>query len=272
MKKNAIDLDSVMDRVRASGGAIHDWYSGLDPAVQKTLIGGAVGAGTGATLLGLRRALSEKDPDERSGVTGKALTGALLGGLAGSAIPLGLSMFHGDIKAPGEPEPGAISSAVSGTVNGSLRHWPTMLGGALGGTAMARKYKGLIGGLMQGPSAGHVENYILSRIKDGTMSMQDALSVLNDHGINGISGLSNAKASQLRNVFGGVGKKKGLTGSVRYGDLTKRIFHSKGKIFKYLRRPSLHGLTNIKDPRVKLLATVLGGLGVGGAIEHSMRS
>lgn len=265
-----VDMSGVADAFRNAGGRISDGisgigrqasdlYSSMDPNARAVLMRGLLGAGAGATALGLTHAMSPRDPDERAGGTARsALLGALLGGTAGVALPAGYRMLRGDIKFPGESRTGPFENISNKVLGGATSNYGAITGGTLAGLAAARKNKGLIGGFMQGPTASTVKDML-------------AKSTLDPQKAENLAGVlkPGVTARQLRGVANAA-----MMGDVDYRSLTK--FHKMpwlkkvplvGRHLKGIRLPALKALKNMKDPRVKLLAAILAGVATGKVIQ-----
>lgn len=139
---NVKSAQDIMEMLRRAGGAIKDtannsgnslaaWYQGLDPEVRNTLMRGLVGAGAGAALTGGISALTPRDPDEKGGILGSALTGAMLGGTAAAGLPIGLKMLKGDITFPQEKPKPVVDKATDALLAPFLRNAGMTAGGVL---------------------------------------------------------------------------------------------------------------------------------------------
>jgi len=147
-------------------------------------------------------------------------------------------------------------------LGGAARNYGAAGGGALGGILAARKHKGLIGGFMQGPSGGTVKDMIV-RSTVGAAEQNRLASLLRP-------GISSGALRDLAN--------SASLGDVQYSDMTKRIGKVPSMLSKVphisklrgMRVPVLKSLKNFKDPRVKLLAAILGGATVGGLAQSGL--
>lgn len=282
------DVDSILSKLRAAGtaakdtastasGQIRDYYNKVAPDLKDKIIagvlgddsggralrGGLIGAGVGATALGLAHAMNPRDPDERRNIPRHALIGALLGGTAGASIPLGKDMLDGTLRFGNEPTIGLIDSLSANAGRSAVHNYGATAGAVGGGILGARRYKNLIGGIgLKGPSASHVAGLLKTNpaLSDATRAYWYSKLV---------PGVSQ---ETVRNVAQ-IGRPE-----LVYKNLTKPMLSAKtlaglprtGKYLKYLKRPSFRGMTNFKDPRVKLLATILALTAAGTVVQKGV--
>lgn len=272
-------------RISGMGNAVGNWYNNFsrnNPELKNTLLRGLLGAGTGATALGLSHALSARDPDERSDWKQKALLGALLGGGAAIALPAGIRMLQGQIKAPGESGAGLLESGVGGVLGGAVSNPAMVAGGTLGGLATARKYRGLLGGpTLKGPSAKGVWDLLQQRLKEPG---SDVPGILRRAGMSPSATMSQMGAAgqdTLRKIVGGTVVRGKYHGGLQPGVQYSTFFNNL-KTPDFLRKiphmpktlplkPVWSAFKNFRDPRVKLIASILGGIGAGALAQKAVK-
>jgi hypothetical protein len=138
MTKQA-DMTQILSDLKAKalrGGAdISKWYANLDPTVRHSLIGAA----GGAALAGGIAAATPRDREDKGGVVGPALLGALLGGAGGGLLSYGANLSSGN---PGwwlGPNRRPIGARIfENTVLAPLAWHPLMFAGGIGGAWKAR--------------------------------------------------------------------------------------------------------------------------------------
>ena len=138
-------VSQVPGMASQAGGAIKDWYQGLNPDMRNTLLRGLAGAGIGAGVTGGLASMTKHDPEEKHPVLGPALMGALLGGGAGAAIPYGLKLLSNEAQLPGERTQPVGSRLAEGVMTPLLTHPATTIGGALGTGALMRAFSKIKG-------------------------------------------------------------------------------------------------------------------------------
>ena len=118
------------------GGKLSGWWKAIPDEAKKNLLRGTVGAGTGA-LLAHTLAGGFSDKEYRPGMA-PALLGALLGGGAAVAAPVGMRMLSGDIKfAPKTSKP-IVDRAADATIGGVAAH-PGATAGAVGAGIVGKR-------------------------------------------------------------------------------------------------------------------------------------
>lgn len=124
-------LQSGLSNVTSNLGK---WWSNLPADTKKTVMRGLAGAGGGALLMSLLSGRS-KDKEYKPGIS-PALLGALLGGGAAVAAPLGYKMLTGDVTfgKPSSFEP--VEGLADAVVGGAVAN-PFLVGGALYGSHYA---------------------------------------------------------------------------------------------------------------------------------------
>lgn len=101
MKKQA-DLNSLLggmgDRLSDASSSLRNMYQHLDPTLKNTLLRSLAGAAVGGTVTGGIAAMTPRDKEDRRGVVGPAMLGALLGGGTAAALPIGMKMLGSGIR------------------------------------------------------------------------------------------------------------------------------------------------------------------------------
>lgn len=308
------DMSDIGDKIRSmgrglgnaastAGSKLSDFARNMSPETKQQLLRAALGAGAGASALGLTYAMSDRDPDEPNRWKSKALLGALLGGGAAVAIPQGLKMMSPAGRFKGESEQGPISNATDAVGRAAVSNIGAV---GAGGWMLHKQIKnngGLIGSDMGGPTAAKLQqiwNSAEQPVRDGVRGIRPNLGdpisraemTLDDLRLSSAEApdFKNMKAPERRRMFNDFGKNYGGSkipdGVIEhnYGDLTKshtlnvpkaKIQSALGRVpylgdlsrripetvkFRTLAR---QGMTNFKDPRVKMLAAVLAAAGGG---------
>lgn len=308
------DMSDIGDKIRSmgrglgnaastAGSKLSDFARNMSPETKQQLLRAALGAGAGASALGLTYAMSDRDPDEPNRWKSKALLGALLGGGAAVAIPQGLKLMSSDGKFRGESKNGPVSNAVDAVGGAAVGNIGAV---GAGGWMLHKQIKNngsLIGSDMGGPTAKKLQeiwNGADQTVRDGVRGIRpnlgDPLSraEMTADDLRRFSmdapDFKNMDAAARRKMFNDFGKNYGNSkipdGVIEhnYGDLTKsrtlnvpkakiqsvlgRIPKSQGLLSRIpetikLRMLSRQGLTNFKDPRIKMLASVLAAAGGG---------
>lgn len=139
IKQSQFDASSLLSGLRdagtAAGSGVSNWYSSLNPEVKNTVMRGLLGAGAGATALGLTHALTAENPTDTKR---KAMLGALLGGTGAVALPAGVDILRGNITMPGEPELGPMDRINTGIAT-AIGENPLVIGGGVAGGVLGRK-------------------------------------------------------------------------------------------------------------------------------------
>jgi hypothetical protein len=130
-------LAGLKDKASRGGADISKWYARLDPAMKATIQRGLIGAAGGAALTGGIAAATPRDPEDKGGVVGPALLGALLGGAGGALLPYGAKMLSGGAGA-GDTNKRPMGARAFETVTAPLAWHPLMFGGGIYGAAKAR--------------------------------------------------------------------------------------------------------------------------------------
>jgi len=128
-KQAQLDLSKVKDGLSSMGGKITDWWGAVPDEAKKTMLRTAIGAGAGG-LLAHTATGGFGDKEYRPGIS-PALLGALLGGGAAFAAPMGMKLLKGDIRFA----PKAVRNPVDAGLNaagGAMLHNPATTAGLAG--------------------------------------------------------------------------------------------------------------------------------------------
>jgi len=236
----------------------------MDPELRATILRGLLGAGAGATALGLSHALNPRDPDERGGIGRKALLGAILGGTGAVAIPTGLKMLGGGIQLPNEKRTGPMEGVISSGAGALARNYGAAAGGIGAGALAHRANKGLVGGFLQGPSAAKVQDMI-ARSPLSNAAKQRLNTKL-------VPGISSRTLRDLANRANPDLNYINFTKKVR----APRFFDKIPMAPRRVRVPTRSGLKaltslrSLRDPRARMLAAIAAGLGVGAIAQRGV--
>lgn len=210
-------LQSGLSNVTSNLGK---WWSNLPADTKKTVMRGLAGAGGGALLMSLLSGRS-KDKEYKPGIS-PALLGALLGGGAAVAAPLGYKMLTGDVTfgKPSSFEP--VEGLADAVVGGAVAN-PFLAGGSLAGAGYAAKNL---------PFARNITKSLEDRLKNGTITRkqyEDALKTLKSE-------------SKPFSLFSGVKFKDPKT----YQNIFSNVQTAPGRASDFLFNPSKR-LANVRD-------------------------
>lgn len=120
------------------GAKLREWMDS-NPELVNTIVRGLAGAAVGGAATAGLSALTPKDPEDKGGIRGSALTGALLGGAGAALLPLGLRTLKGQsgLMLPPQPKRPLVSRAVEGAVINPVVNNPLTTVGAGIGTIKA---------------------------------------------------------------------------------------------------------------------------------------
>jgi hypothetical protein len=122
--KTAIGLSDI-------GGQIAGMYQSIPEDVRATALRGLLGAGAGAGALGLTHALTPRDPDEESHLGRRMALGALAGGGLAAAAPLGKDLLTGAKRFMDEQGRGPLEALLGKTVGAAGSQFGALAGGGL---------------------------------------------------------------------------------------------------------------------------------------------
>jgi hypothetical protein len=134
--KTAGIMDTIGERAADAGAGLKDWYGSISPDVKKSLLGGLIGAGTGAAALGGLAAATPQDPENKKSITRQALLGAILGGTSGAALPAGLGILGSGVRFGGEGgKPVGSRIADRAVIEPAMRHPALLAAGVYAGAS-----------------------------------------------------------------------------------------------------------------------------------------
>lgn len=138
------DIKGILQKRADVGTQLSDWYNGISPDVKHTILHGLAGAAIGGGITGGIAAATPQDPEERHGVMRSALLGALLGGTAGAALPLGIKTLTSGVRFSGESKKPAIGHLTDSALHHTVFQHPGMTGlGLLAGIGKDGRFKNI---------------------------------------------------------------------------------------------------------------------------------
>lgn len=226
-----------------AGNSIADYYRNMDPTKRQDIMRALMGAGAGATALGLSHVLGTRDPEDRSTWGSKALMGALLGGTAAYALPKGMQLLRGQAKLPNEQDVGVAETGLNAGLSGLAKHPGAVAGGAIGGLKAYKHYAPWL------PTKANLFKQI--NAAKGNRAA-DAVNLTR--------GWRTAPNQTIQDIINGLSKQQ-----IREGMTT--MSGPGGFRYAGLRTP----LRAFKDPRARLLAAILGSAGLGYGVQKGLQ-
>jgi hypothetical protein len=275
MKSSQWDLSGITDQLKQMAGsvgsrvsgatdAVKNWYGQQDPNVRATILRSLIGAGTGATALGLAHHMGTQDPDDRTTWKQKALLGALLGGTAAAAIPMGWNYLRGKQRLPEETPSGFLETGLDRMLDFGARNIGGVAGGVAAGIPAVRHYGNFVGGL-RGPTKAHLTAEMakpipINSLYDMEMRNQALAKALGARMLPHPT-IPDVQVPDVNEIKPLMLKMPHRASNIREAMKTFRPgydYMTRGRGFK----------ANFKaipgDPRVRLLAMILGGSALGG--------
>lgn len=269
---------SASQLLSGTGNSIADYYRNMDPTKRNDIMRALMGAGAGATALGLSHAFSTRDPEDRSTWQSKALLGALLGGTAAYALPKGMQLLKGQVKLPNEQDVGVAEKDLNSTLSALVSHPGLTAGGVAGGMWGAKHYAPWL------PSKFNLQKHLFG-IAERTPKQLDAYIPRGTRIGDAVNGMSKVDVRDALSRLS-AGSRDYLTYGNRQvapgwlSNLSQKRVIGKplSALFKIRQELPASGLTGpgswswlkptlrgnvLKDPRARLVAAILGGAGAG---------
>lgn len=239
------------------GNQIVEWWRNLPEEQRNTALRGLVGAGGGALLMRLLGGRN-RDADARGGVLSPALMGALLGGGAAVAAPMGYKMLTGDTRFGKPPRRGPIEYTSDKVVGGALTN-PFLAAGGAGGLVYGAKNLPSQRNILKGLSKGVADSTVTAK------EMADAKKVLSKY----------TPFKGTGTAFSNVKRPKSFRGLKALGKQTGSAFRNLGEeTYKHLFDPQMAGrssrqISNIRDlAKLRHPGLILGGAALGPALGY----